>query len=139
MLAANSLHFCIRRIHSGSSHWRESDRTPTSACFNDEEVSVDINLSLPLEMQLKEKYREFISKGFGLAVSQILPINDVLEQNKIVDEQGSFGKVFHQPIPDNPDHGVITGKKNNRKAKLLRDVFKNNIIIEPKKFNEVYK
>ena len=125
---ASSEKFAVRRIHPGSDCWRPPPEGRfTSAAFSDdlEETSVDLSKNLSLETcdSIKIKHQEFLAKGFGLAFAQVQKIEEMF-RGKNID-----GAVYHDPLPENPEHGVITGKHNKAKRKALSHVFE--ICTEP--------
>lgn len=140
MRLAKETYFAIRRVPPLSSHWRRLEKQPTSGAFGDKsgKLSVDLIGNIPDKASLESRYKSFIeTKGIGLAISVVKPINDVLKSQEILDEEaGEAGQVFHEPLDDNPDHGIVTGRDGKRKQKALKSVF--DMMLEPQDFSKIY-
>lgn len=131
---AHNGHFVIRRIPPSSSHWRIAPPGSTSGAYRDEksELSVDLDSENPTDSieRLKTIFKEYIvEKGIGLDYAQVEHINSALLEGRVEGlHEGKpieDGKVLHDPIENNENHGIITGKDSKNKARLLKAAFKN--------------
>ncbi len=137
---ANLNHYAIRRIPASSSHWRQSPPGSTSGNYRDStnELSVDLVEIHPQDKldEIKKNYEKFIEeKGIGLAYAQVSSVNEALVKGcvpgKHEGQPVENGKVLNDPLEGNDFHGIITGKDNKNKGKLIQFSFQD--LLEPDK------
>lgn len=121
--------YIVRRLPPWSTYWKQGQ--PTSAAFNDAELSVDVYEDKTEEYceQAREDNAVYLEKGFGLAISKVTNVNQALEMEPPImgkhpdTGESEIGVTYHDKLENNPRHCLVTGNATKAKKRRLKAVF----------------